>query len=78
MPETSKTVAMFQHLSVRRAAHGDVVVPIRWSDNDVTLWPGESLTLTAHYAAQTSAGFVLEVSGWNTPTYDLRLEGLTL
>jgi hypothetical protein len=27
----------------------DQVLPIQWSDNDVTLWPGESQTLTARY-----------------------------
>jgi exo-1,4-beta-D-glucosaminidase len=36
-----------------------------WSDNDVTLWPGESLTLTARYSAQGATAPVLEVSGWN-------------
>ena len=43
------------------------MLPILWSDNDVTLWPGESLTLTARFAA--AAGLpVVEVSGWNVPT----------
>jgi len=66
--ETAKTVALFEHLSIRRSANGDLVLPILWSDNDVTLWPGESLTLTARYAAQVSAAPVVELSGWNVPT----------
>ena len=61
-------MALFQHVSIRRAAHGDLALPILWSDNDVTLWPGESITLTAHYAAQGMATPVVEVSGWNVPT----------
>jgi exo-1,4-beta-D-glucosaminidase len=75
VPASAKSVAMFQHVSVRKSAHGDVVVPIRWSDNDVTLWPGESMTLTARYAAQGSA--VLEVEGWNTAVQNVALDGST-
>jgi len=67
VPASAKNVALFQHLSVRRAAQGELAVPILWSDNDVTLWPGESLTLTARYAAQPDTQPVLEVSGWNVP-----------
>jgi exo-1,4-beta-D-glucosaminidase len=70
-------VALFQHVSVRRSAGGEPMLPILWSDNDVTLWPGESLTLTAHFAAPAAAAPVVEVSGWNVPTRSvpLALEG---
>jgi exo-1,4-beta-D-glucosaminidase len=67
VPASSKAVALFQHVAIRRTAHGDLALPILWSDNDVTLWPGESLTLTARYAAQGTAAPVVEVSGWNVP-----------
>lgn len=67
VPESSKAVALFQHFSIRQSVHGDPVLPILWSDNDVTLWPGESLTVTARYAADASASPVVEVSGWNVP-----------
>jgi exo-1,4-beta-D-glucosaminidase len=38
-----------------------------WSDNDITLWPGESQTLTVSYRAADLAGAapVVTVSGWN-------------
>ncbi len=62
---TAKTVALFQHVSIRRGARGELALPIRWNDNDVTLWPGESITLTARYASQGTADPVVEVSGWN-------------
>ncbi|MBS0381961.1 MAG: glycoside hydrolase family 2, partial [Proteobacteria bacterium] len=71
VPESSKAVALFQHLSIRRPTQGDPVVPILWSDNDVTLWPGESLTLTARYAAQGNAAPVVEASGWNVPVQQI-------
>ncbi|OOG55754.1 glycoside hydrolase [Rhodanobacter sp. B05] len=67
VPASSKAVALLQHVAIRRAAHGDLALPILWSDNDVTLWPGESLTLTARYAGQGTATPVVEVSGWNVP-----------
>jgi len=74
VPASAKALALFQHLSLRQGAHGDVVVPIRWSDNDVTLWPGESLTLSARYAAQKTAP-TLELSGWNLPAHTIALDG---
>jgi exo-1,4-beta-D-glucosaminidase len=65
VPPSSKAVALFQHLSIKRSAAGERVVPILWSDNDVTLWPGESLTLTAHFATAGAEVPVVEVSGCN-------------
>src|SRR5262249_44644966 len=68
VPPSSRAVALFQHVSIKRSASGELVLPILWSDNDVTLWPGESLTLTAHFTTSGSATPVIEVSGWNVPT----------
>ncbi|MDE2087156.1 MAG: glycoside hydrolase family 2, partial [Xanthomonadaceae bacterium] len=68
VPASSRAVALFQHASIRLGAHGALALPIRWSDNDVTLWPGESMVLTARYAAQGAAAPVVEVGGWNVPT----------
>ena len=68
VPPSSKAVGLFQHVSIKRSAGGDLVLPILWSDNDVTLWPGESLTLTAHFATSGAETPVIDVSGWNVPT----------
>jgi exo-1,4-beta-D-glucosaminidase len=68
VPPSSKAVALFQHLSIRRSAGGELMLPILWSDNDITLWPGESLTLAAHFATPGAAAPVVEVSGWNVAT----------
>ncbi len=68
VPSSSPAVALFQHVSIRLAAGGEPVLPIRWNDNDVTLWPGESLTLTAHFVTPAAAAPVVEVSGWNVAT----------
>ena len=67
VPASSKAVALFQHVSIRRGAQGELALPVRWNDNDVTLWPGESMVLTARYASQGTAMPVVEVSGWNVP-----------
>jgi exo-1,4-beta-D-glucosaminidase len=65
---SSRAVALFQHVTIRQSAGGAPVVPILWSDNDITLWPGESVTLTAHFATSGEDAPVVEVSGWNVPT----------
>ena len=79
---TSRTpaVAFFLRADVRRGstsgapALGDnEVLPITWSDNDVTLWPGESETLRATYkrSALGGASPVVSVFGWNVATSDV-------
>ncbi len=68
VPASSKAVALFQHVSIKRPAGGEPLLPILWSNNDVTIWPGESLTLTAHLATPGAELPVVEVSGWNVPT----------
>ncbi|WP_328863976.1 glycoside hydrolase family 2 protein [Streptomyces virginiae] len=46
------------------------VLPVRWNDNQISLWPGESAVLTAHHRTADAADGALRVrvSGWNTPT----------
>ncbi len=72
----SFTVGFFLRADVRRgtargaALRGEnEVLPIAWSSNDVTLWPGESETLTATYRASLLKGSkaVVSISGWNVP-----------
>ena len=70
-------MAFFLRADVRRgtptgtALPGDnEVLPITWSDNDITLWPGESQTLTATYRRLSLLGGatpVVSVYGWNVP-----------
>jgi exo-1,4-beta-D-glucosaminidase len=77
---TTPTVAFLLRADVRRGspsgapAPGDnEVLPIMWSDNDITLWPGESETLRATYrsAQLDGAAPVVSVSGWNLATTDV-------
>jgi exo-1,4-beta-D-glucosaminidase len=71
---STKTVALFLRSDIRRGtgtgalAPGDnQVLPVVWSDNDTTLWPGESETLRATYRASDLDGQspVATVFGWN-------------
>src|SRR6185312_9898125 len=71
VPSSSKAVALFQHVSIKRTAGGELILPVLWDHNDVTLWPGESLALTAHFAASGAAAPVVEVSGWNVPAQNV-------
>jgi exo-1,4-beta-D-glucosaminidase len=71
VPPSSQAVALFQHVSIKRSAGGESMLPILWSDNDVTLWPGESLTLTAQLGTPGAEAPVVEVSGWNVPTFSV-------
>jgi len=76
-PSSNSAVAFFLRADVRRgnadgsAQAGDnQVLPITWSDNDITLWPGESQTLTASYRSSELDGAtpVVSVYGWNVPS----------
>jgi len=77
---TSRLVGFFLRADVRRGSAAGVpatgdneVLPIFWSDNDITLWPGESQTLRASYlrSALHGASPVVTVTGWNVPTVDV-------
>jgi exo-1,4-beta-D-glucosaminidase len=72
-------VGFFLRADIRRGSGGtpaapdNEVLPVFWSDNDVTLWPGESQTLTASYKASALKGesAVVSVGGWNVPRVDV-------
>jgi exo-1,4-beta-D-glucosaminidase len=75
---STPTVGFFMRADVRRGnpdgstRSGDnQVLPITWSDNDITLWPGESQTVTATYRSSQLHGArpVVTVYGWNVPRF---------
>ena len=49
---------------------GKPVLPVQWTDNAVSLWPGETTTLKATYRTSDLKGSApsVRVSGWNTGT----------
>jgi exo-1,4-beta-D-glucosaminidase len=77
---TSSTVAFLLRADVRRGTAGGQELPgdnelqsSIWQNNDVTLFPGESQTLTVTFNSADLAGAtpVISVSGWNVPKMDL-------
>jgi exo-1,4-beta-D-glucosaminidase len=77
---STPTVGFFLRADIRRgtasgtelAGDNELKTSI-WGDNDVTLWPGESETLTASYSSADLQGAtpVVSVSGWNVPKFDV-------
>jgi len=74
------TVAFFLRAHVRRgtASGGEQsgdnqVTSALWSDNDITLWPGESQTVQVSYRAADLHGAspAISLSGWNTGKIDV-------
>src|SRR5215813_8805859 len=67
----SKSVAFMTHLRLVDGK-GNEVVPAFWSDNYVSLLPGESRTVTAKYSMDGLAGNVPKVicEGWNITSHD--------
>jgi exo-1,4-beta-D-glucosaminidase len=68
------TVALFLRADVLRGTRRGAVLAgdgelqsSTWNDNDITLWPGQSQTLTVSYdsAGLRGASPVISLSGWN-------------
>jgi len=77
---TTHTVAFFIRADVRRGTTSGMelpgdneVLPITWSDDDITLFPGESQTLTATYDPTLLQGArpVVSIQGWNVTGFDV-------
>ncbi|GGO90910.1 glycoside hydrolase family 2 protein [Wenjunlia tyrosinilytica] len=66
---TGRTPALLTDAHVV-GADGTPVLPVEWNDNEVSLWPGESATLTATYRTSDLHGSrpSVRISGWNTAT----------
>jgi len=63
----SKSIALMSHLQLRKARSGQRVLPVFYSDNYLSLLPGERKTLTVEAAAGDLDGDAptLAVDGWN-------------
>jgi hypothetical protein len=63
----SKSIALMSHLQLRKARSGERVLPVFYSDNYLSLLPGDHKTLTVEAAAVDLDGEapLLAVDGWN-------------
>ncbi|GLW96164.1 hypothetical protein [Microtetraspora sp. NBRC 16547] len=73
---TSTTnIAFFLRPEITAGNGGNEVVPVNYTDNYVSLWPGESTTITATYQTSDLGGQApyLRVRGYNVPTASIPL-----
>jgi exo-1,4-beta-D-glucosaminidase len=65
----SNVPAFFVRAEVVNSANGAEILPITWTDNYVTVFGGESITLEAHYRTADSGGMapLVRVQGHNVP-----------
>ncbi|MGA2232413.1 MAG: sugar-binding domain-containing protein [Tepidisphaeraceae bacterium] len=67
LANTGANIALMAHLQLRRAGSGERVLPVYYSDNYVSLLPGESKTITIEAARKDLHGDEPKVfmDGWN-------------
>jgi beta-mannosidase len=68
----TQIVALMAHLQLRTSSTGDRVLPVFYSDNYVSLLPGESKRITIECATEDLKGQApsLVLDGWNTVVED--------
>jgi hypothetical protein len=76
----SKSIALMAHLQLRKARSGQRVLPVFYSDNYLSLLPGESKALTVEAAVDDLGGEepLLAVDGWNVTVNPASASGNTV
>ena len=77
LENTSAHIAFLAHLSVRQGPGGAEVLPILWSDNYVSLVPGERREIEARFALEDLGPHraVVRLDGWNVAEAELETGG---
>lgn len=72
----SSVPAFFLRAEITNSAEGDEILPVTWTDNYVTIFGGESTTITARFRASDAVhgAIVLRVVGHNVPLFTEKLE----
>jgi exo-1,4-beta-D-glucosaminidase len=72
---SATNIAFFLRPEITAGDGGNEVLPMTYSDNYVSLWPGESTTITASYQSADLGGRApyLRVRGYNVPTSSIPL-----
>jgi exo-1,4-beta-D-glucosaminidase len=68
LTNVGSSLAFFIRVRLLADTGGEEVLPVEWSDNFVSLLPGEKLDLTARYALEDLHGHrpAVEIAGWNS------------
>ncbi|MRI00045.1 glycosyl hydrolase [Kriegella sp. EG-1] len=70
----NNTIAFFNRVSLIDNETSERVMPTFYSDNYVSLVPGESKEITLEYEHLSQISPVIEISGWNTPLNSIAVE----
>jgi exo-1,4-beta-D-glucosaminidase len=75
--ESRTAIAFFVRAAITAGPGGGEVLPIRYSRNDISLFPGESTTVTARYRRSDLGGAApeLKLSGFNVPEQTFSIGG---
>jgi exo-1,4-beta-D-glucosaminidase len=65
---TTAQVAFFERAEVTSTRDGDEILPIEYSDNYVTVFPGETVDLEAVVPSPLATANWVRVTGYNTPS----------
>lgn len=73
LKNTSPVVAFFTELKLKDPVTSELVLPVYWTDNYVSILPGRSKTITVKADSRCIKGekTVIEVSGWNVPEFTI-------
>jgi len=77
LTNTSGTnIAFFNRAEVTAGNNGLEVLPVTYTDNYVSLFPGESTTITAKYATSDLGGQApyLRIRGYNVPQFSIAIQ----
>jgi exo-1,4-beta-D-glucosaminidase len=71
---SGKTLAFFVRLKLVRERDGKEILPVLWTDNYLSLLPGESRTVAVSYDILSLKGSKprVELEGWNVPKQVLK------
>lgn len=69
LTNATERIAFFLELQLVRDKNGEPILPVLWSDNDLSLLPHERKTVTVRFAETDLQGDAahLTLMGWNTP-----------
>lgn len=71
-----KAVAFFLHLAAVRLGTSEEITPVFWSDNFISLLPGESRELLFQLPELTAGKVSVTLEGWNVPLQNLKIRSI--
>ncbi|AWW29136.1 glycosyl hydrolase [Echinicola strongylocentroti] len=71
---SGNTVSFFNRISLIDASTGERLLPTFYSDNYVSLVPGEEKSITLTYAELEKINAQIEIGGWNAPKQLVQIE----